>query len=318
MKIKSIVLPLVALTLASCGPGEDIDITIRTISPAGAPTLAFYDQGDNVDFATNSAPSNVLAEFQTNYYNAIIFDSVNALKSIKTHSLDFKLAKIITGGNFYLASIDKEEGQMPTAEDVVVSFGENLIPDLVYRKLCEHWGVVNQAHYVPSVSEALGVLKTGLYGGSPVDYVFIAQPALNAAIGDVSAATYGRVKVAKNIRSEWEAYSGQSAIPQAGLFLRLSQYDLDPASFHDYIDGIDARIEKAIDYPEVVKSIMDEYGDAQAQAARFGFNSNIMLTTQSAGANGFGLVRSTEEVSVNDFLTSLDLEIFDSSYFLDV
>ncbi|MDY0345629.1 MAG: hypothetical protein RBR44_03645, partial [Bacilli bacterium] len=159
MKIKSIILPFVALTLSACvGPLEDI--TIRTISPAGAPSLAFYNQGNNENFATNSTPSNVLAEFQTTYYNAIVFDSINALKSIKNNNLDFKLAKLITGGNFYLASINKDEGQMPSASDVVVSFGENLIPDLVYRKLSQYWDITNTPQYVPSVSEALGVLKT--------------------------------------------------------------------------------------------------------------------------------------------------------------
>ncbi|MFA5480979.1 MAG: hypothetical protein WC282_01145 [Bacilli bacterium] len=317
MKTRNIILPLVAALLASCGPSQQTDITIRALSPAGAPTLAFYDQGNNENFTTNTTPSNVLSEFQTNYYNAIVFDSINALKSIKNNGLDFKLARIITGGNFYLASIDKEVGAMPTSEDVVVSFGENLIPDLVYRKLCEYWGVENTAFYVPSVSEALGVLKNGLYSGDPVDFVFIAMPALNIALNDQAAATYGKVKVVKNIRAEWEQYSGQEAIPQAGLFFRTSQYNLNPSLFDDYVDAIDARIDVAIDNPSLVKTAMDEFGDAQAQAAKFGFNSNIMLTTQSDNANGFGLVRATETVAVNAFLESLGLAQFESSYFLN-
>lgn len=317
MKLKSIFLPLVAVALSACNNTYE-DIIIRTISPAGAPTLAFYDQGNNENFVTNSAPSNVLAEFQTNYYNAIVFDSINALKTIKNNSLDFKLAKLITGGNYYLASIDKEEGVMPTSGDVVVSFGEGLIPDLVYRKLSEYWQIDNTPYYVPSVSEALGVLKTGLYASQDVDFVFIAQPALNIALGDQAAATYGRVRVVKNIRSEWETYTGQTAIPQAGLFIRESHYQLNPTVFEDYVDEMVARIDVAIDEPSVVKAAMDEYGDAATQAGKFGFNSNIMLTTQSSGANGFGLVRGTESVDVNAFLDELGLEQFPASYFLDI
>ncbi|MFA5761965.1 MAG: hypothetical protein WCX85_00805 [Bacilli bacterium] len=317
MKIKSIILPFVALTLSACvGPLEDI--TIRTISPAGAPSLAFYNQGNNENFATNSTPSNVLAEFQTTYYNAIVFDSINALKSIKNNNLDFKLAKLITGGNFYLASINKDEGQMPSASDVVVSFGENLIPDLVYRKLSQYWDITNTPQYVPSVSEALGVLKTGVFGGDPVDFVFIAQPALNIALSDQTAATYGNVKVVKNIRQEWEEYTGQTAIPQAGLFVRNSHYELNPIVFENYVDDMVERIDIAIDDPLIAKAALDEFGDAQTQAGKFGFNSNIMLTTQASGANGFGLVRGTEEVDINEFLTTLELETFDNSYFLDL
>ncbi|MDD3207649.1 MAG: hypothetical protein GX816_00435 [Erysipelotrichia bacterium] len=317
MKIKSIILPLVALTLSSCANTPE-NITIRAISPAGAPALAFYDQGDNDNFVTNSAPSNVLAEFQTNYYNAIIFDSINALKSIKNNNLDFKLAKIITGGNFYLVSIDKEEGQMPTSEDKVVSFGEGLIPDLVYGELSEYWEIDNTPYYVPSVSEALGVLKTGKFSGEDVDFVFIAQPALNIAMNDQTATTYGKVKVVKNIRAEWQEMTGQTAIPQAGLFVRTSQYDLNPDAFVDYVDEMVERIDVAIDNPALAKEAMDAFGDVQAQAARFGFNSNIMLTTQSNGANGFGLVRGTESVDVNEFLETLGLDQFDDSYFLDL
>ncbi len=315
MKIKRIILPFVAITLSACG-GPIEEITIRTISPAGAPTLAFYDQGSNDNFETNSTPSNVLAELQTNFYNAVIFDSINALKSIKNNNLDFKLAKLITGGNFYLASIDKAEGEMPSADDVIVSFGENLIPDLVYLKLSEHWGIENTPFYVPSVSEALGVLKTGVYASKPVDYVFIAQPALNIALNDVNAATYGKVKVVKNIRAEWQEYTGQTAIPQAGLFIRASHYDLNPTIFEEYVEAMVERIDVAIDDPASAKAALDQFGDEQAQAAKFGFNSNIMLTTQSGGANGFGLVRGTEEVDVNEFLETLGLATFDDFYFL--
>ena len=317
MKINSIILPFAAITLSACG-GPVEEITIRTISPAGAPTLAFYDQGNNENFATNSTPSNVLAELQTNYYNAVVFDSINALKSIKNNDLDFKLAKLITGGNFYLASINKAEGEMPSADDVVVSFGENLIPDLVYRQLSEYWDIDNTPYYVPSVSEALGVLKTGVYASNPVDYVFIAQPALNIAINDQTAATFGNVKVVKNIRAEWEEYTGQTAIPQAGLFIRTSHYELNPTVFEDYIEAMVDRIDVAIDDPATAKAALDAFGDAQAQAAKFGFNSNIMLTTQSAGANGFGLVRGTEEVDINEFLETLGLATFDDSYFLNL
>lgn len=317
MKIKSILLPLVAIALSACNTQYE-DITIRTISPAGAPTLAFYDQGNNDNFVTNSTPSNVLAEFQTNFYNAIVFDSINALKSIKNNGLDFKLAKLITGGNYYLASIDKDEGVMPSETDVVVSFGEGLIPDLVYRKLSEYWQITNTPYYVPSVSEALAVLKTGVYASQNVDFVFIAQPALNTALGDQAAATYGRVRVVKNIRAEWETFTGQTAIPQAGLFIRNSHYQLNPVVFGDYVDDMLTRIDVAIDEPAVAKAAMDEYGDTPTQAAKFGFNSNIMLTTQSAGANGFGLVRGSEEVDVNAFLSELGLEQFADSYFLDL
>ncbi|MFA6780794.1 MAG: hypothetical protein WCR77_01175 [Bacilli bacterium] len=100
--------------------------------------------------------------------------------------------------------------------------------------------------------------------------------------------------------------------------MRNSHYELNPIVFENYVDDMVERIDIAIDDPLIAKAALDEFGDAQTQAGKFGFNSNIMLTTQASGANGFGLVRGTEEVDINEFLTTLELETFDNSYFLDL
>ncbi|MFA5283288.1 MAG: hypothetical protein WC366_02030 [Bacilli bacterium] len=303
--------------LTSCQSAGD-SFAVRTICPSGAPTIAFYDQGNNENFETNSSPNLVLAQFQTNYYNAIVFDSISGLQSIKQYDLSFKLAKIITGGNFYIASINKDEGTEPTADDVLVSFGEGLIPDLVYKKLYEHWGWQANTSYVKSVAEAQAILKTGKTSGNvDVDYVFIAQPALNAAMLDITAATYGKVKVFKNIREEWKTLTGQEAIPQAAMFYRYDDYQNHSREFDTYTLALENRIIQGITQPENVKNVMDEYSsDLTIQAQKFGFNSNIMLHTQKDGANGFGLVNPDISVDVNSFLTYLGLETYEASYFL--
>ena len=149
MKTKLILLPLIAIALASCGGSNQgstslIDITIKTISPAGAPALAFYDKGNDENFETNSTPTNVLAQFALNNYNAIVFDSVSGLRTIKKNGYGFRLAKYITGGNYYIASINKEATDVPQSTDKIVSFGENLLPDMVFKKLYSNWGWQSQ------------------------------------------------------------------------------------------------------------------------------------------------------------------------------
>lgn len=318
MKNKSLYLILSCVCLlVSCQTTSD-SLTIRTICPSGAPTIAFYDQGNNANFETNSSPNLVLAQFQTNYYNAIVFDSISGLQSIKQYNLSFKLAKVITGGNFYIASINKDEGEEPTVDDVIVSFGEGLIPDLVYKKLYEHWGWQASTSYVKSVAEAQAILKTGKTSGNiDVDYVFIAQPALNSAMLDTTAATYGKIKVFKNIREEWKTITGQEAIPQAAMFYRYDDYQNHLHEFDTYTLALENRIIQGITQPENVKNVMDEYSsNLTTQTQKFGFNSNIMLYTQKDGANGFGLVSPNVTVDVNAFLTSLSLETYEASYFL--
>ena len=93
--------------------------------------MGFYDQGANASFQTDSTPSNVGKQFLTNTYDAVIFDSINALKTISSKQAPFKLARFITGGNFYVVSYGKDPSAVPTKESTFVSFGEGLLPDTV-------------------------------------------------------------------------------------------------------------------------------------------------------------------------------------------
>lgn len=321
MTKRIIVLPIISIMLAGCSGNTPVE-NVKTICPTGAPALAFYDQGVNADFVTSSTPTNVLAELQKNDYDCVVFDSINGLKSIKKNSANYQLAKIITGGNFYLACIGKEadaEGNypLPTSDDVVVSFGQNLIPDLVYSRLCsEYWHIENNAKYVASVADALAVLVSGKYSGGDADYVFIAEPALTTAINKTDAATYGKVGVVKNIRSEWKAYSGQDGLAQAGIFVNKDSIVNKEAKLKEYMRSLESRIDIAIKNPTTVKATMDAHLTTAEQASRFGFNSNIVSKVQANNNNGFGLVSPSETIDVNAFLTSLGQETFGSEYFV--
>lgn len=320
-----ILLPLVALVTACDGAssigGDEAPLTF--ISPAGAPALAFYDQGSNANYITNSTATNVAAELQNNNYDIVIFDSISGLTSIKRNNLDFKLAQIITGGNFYLAGIDVADGAMPDENSYVVSFGENLIPDLVWQTLCnEYWHIDIETHYVGSNSDAQAVLASGLHNGNSVDYVFIAQPALYATMNNASAATYGKVSIIKNIREEWKQYSNQDGIPQAGVFVRSSVLESKPNNLKTFFSDLNTRLITAINDPQAVKDAMNVYSeDLVEQVNRFGFNANVMYNVQKDNANGFGMVAPSEVISVNDFIESLNNEaytVFDDSYFVTI
>lgn len=115
-------LPALAIALSGCSNTITPEADIKWVSPAGAPTLAFYDQGDNANFVTETTPTNVAAQLQKNEYDAVVFDSISGLKSVKAKNTNYVLAKLITGGNFYLVSIDKEEDAMPSECEVIVPF----------------------------------------------------------------------------------------------------------------------------------------------------------------------------------------------------
>lgn len=305
---------LLTMVLTACNtPTNTVENWQKAISPAGAPAIAFYDQAKTGKFETNATPANVLAQLQADNYGMVVFDFYNGLKSLKTNEGHYKLARIITGGNLYLVGINKTTE--PTAEDYIVSFGKNLLPDVVYREIYGD-AIADATHYVASVSDAQGVLVSGLHEGNEVDYVLIAQPALFAAKGNQSAATFGHLTVVSSLRAKWEEKTGQTAIPQAGLFINMNYYAGHRNYYEDQLALIDERIETAIDDPMTVKTTMDEHLSVDEQKTFFGFTSAIAYNVQKDDANGFALVASDEVISIPDFLTAINVTEDYSNYIL--
>ena len=321
---KIAILACIPLFAVSCSKKNASESEVKFITPTGAPALAFYDQGNNPNYTTNSTPTLVAAELQKNDYDVVVFDAVNGLKSIKKNEGNYQLAQVITGGNFYLACIGKDPDEsgnypMPAPEDKIVSFGEGLIPDLVYRKLAaDKWSISNTPTYVASVADAQTVLIEGQYGGDSVDYVFIAEPALTAAMINKDAATFGKVGVVKNIRSEWKALTGQDGLVQAGVFVNKDALSSKESKIKDFMKDLNDRLDTAINESEKAAASLDVFGDADAQKTKFGFASAIVKKVQANKKNGFGLVASDEEIDVNAFLTSLGQPTFDDSYFVNI
>ena len=190
------------------------DYALSIISPSGAPTIAFYDHVKEGVLTTNSVPANVGAQLQNDQYDAVVFDFYNGLKSIKNNNGDYKLARIITGGNFYLVGINKTT--KPTKDDYIVSFGKDLLPDLVYKSIYGQ-EISSNTKYVNGVQDIGGIMQSGLHQGNQVDYVLVAQPVLFAQMS--SSPIKEQLHVIDSLRDLWEEKTGQVAIPQAGLFI---------------------------------------------------------------------------------------------------
>lgn len=324
MTKKIVFLPLLTMLLTSCG--EPIENKIKVITPSGAPALAFYDQGNSEYLTIDSTPTNVAAQLQKNEYDAVVFDSVNGLKSLKKNNNNtYALARIITGGNFFLVAINKEvdpetgKVPMPKDGDKIVSFGEKLIPDLVYSKLSkDYWHIDNKPTYLSSVSDTSAVLASGKQGGEDVDYVFTAEPILTTVMNKQDANTYGKLTVVSNIREDWKTLTGQDALAQAGLFVKKELLETRKDELDDFMNDLDERLNNAVNKPEVVKATLDAYGTIQEQATRFGFNSNIIYNVQKDKANKIGIVTKEEKVDVNEFLTSLGQDTFEETYFVNL
>jgi ABC-type nitrate/sulfonate/bicarbonate transport system substrate-binding protein len=339
---KSILLlgPLAALTLVGCVSPEKAssevvsssstaeaasssssvdDYQVKYLSPVGAPAVAFYDQGANTNWTSTSDVTTIPAAFGTAGYDAVVFDGVTALKLNKAHAdYGFKLATWMTGGNFHLVSTKHTKTDAITKDSTFFSFGKGNLPDSVFLKLAKDawkWDFVD--NLAITYGNGVADVKTAMTGTDSYDYYFIAEPILTAV-----RSTGKTVNEIYNLRDEWKTYSGQSAIPQAGLFVRDSAYQAHQTVFSNFVKNVKTALDTAISTPDTVKTAMNSWNaDAKTQTARFGFTGDLVYNLQKDSKNAFGLVKSDEIASnvsfVNDFMTKMGLAVsFDASLFI--
>lgn len=292
-------------TLAGCGNSNNDSseqYKLSFITPTGAPTVAFYQAAVDGLLTTNDKPANVGAQLQNDQYDGVVFDFYNGLKSIKNNNGDYKLVRIITGGNFYLVGINKTEA--PSKDDYIVSFGENLLPDLVYKSIYGE-EIASATHYVNGVADCGGILESGLHNGNAVDYVLVAQPVLFAKLS--SSPIKDQLTVVHSLRDKWEEKTGQTAIPQAGLFLNKTKYEAHTSEFDGFLDEFEDAINTCIEDPQTMKTAIESLGDQQAQKDIFGYTAAVAYNVQKDNANGFALVSSEdhEKLNIQDFLDAL-------------
>lgn len=295
-----VILPilLIGLLVAACNNSNNANLSI--ISPSGAPALALYSFAINQQLSTNTVPSNVLAQLQSNNYDAVVFDFYNGLKSLKNNNGHYKLAKMLTGGNLYLVGINKdEEHKYPNKGDKVISFGENLIPDLVFKNLFGNSGV--NLSYVASTVETSGVLLQ-----ESADYVVVAEPSLSTVLSK-KPSSFKYTKV--SLREEWgNKYHIDPVIPQAGLFINMTNYEARKAEYTHLMTKINENIDLGINKPEQIKEEMNAKYSIEEQKSIFSFNSEIMYKVQSNKNNGFGLVDANYTIDIKDFLEKVGIQ----------
>lgn len=280
---------------------------LKIISPAGAPTLSLYTEVQNENFQTTSVPSEVMLAYKTSTsQDAVIFDGMNALKLAKAKqtAASWKLARWLTGGNFYIVSTKHTAEEGLVAGSTFLSFGKDLLPDTVFKKLSEErWNYTlgDNVNYLDGTAQVSAILGSDQYAS--YDYYFIAEPSLMAAKAKLKE-SHPDVTVNEiyNLRAEWKAYSGLSAIPQAALFVNESAYSQKEGQFEALLSQVDKNLEKAVTNPsEVVSEINSLEIDPDKQAAKLGYKAAVVSNLQSDGKNRFGIVKPGEISSNMDF-----------------
>ena len=256
---------------------------LTIVTPKGAPVLAFYDQIANENYTRVAADAINALWSGDQSPDIMTVDLSSGIKAV-ANGADYKLAAIVTFGNFYLASTGNDDNDTLDAGDRVVLFGpENALPGKIWHYLYgEEFddGLI----YVADAQAAAAALASGNDPeGNPVDYVYVAQPAMTGALKKNENA-----KVYKDIQAEYTAKSGLSMI-QAAVFIKN---DVDAAVGNAFLDHMDEAINAAVTDPELAAAGLSVYTGDEA-VAQYGFNPelvvNVLKQKSASGMNAMGL-----------------------------
>ena len=286
---KIITLLLAVLLLSACAgnkqePVEEVKVEDLTIvTPKGAPVLAFYDQISNENYTRVAADAINALWTGDNSPDVIVVDLSSGVNAIK-NGADYKLAAVITFGNFYLAATGNDEDETMNEGDTIVLFGtENMLPSKIWHYLYGNTYDETLKYEADAQTAAADLTKGADLEGTPVDYVFVAQPALFAALkNNENASLYA------DIQKEYKDKSGMDMI-QASVFIKNT---VPQATGEAFLSNLQASIEKAIYDPELVNEGLSVYQDDEA-TAQYGFNPKVVVNVfkmkNALGINAMGL-----------------------------
>lgn len=282
------------------------------LMPSGAPTLALYEEvalNNEVIVTTNT--NEVKDNFVANNYKYLIFDCINGITFQNQNKSNYEFVSLLTGGNFHLIGINKTLDDVPTNDDYIVGFGnENLIPNKVYTKLYQDAPMDNLFASVTDLSSYLKSIDAeGKVNNQQIDWIFIAQPSLfslRSSNSDFDNLVKNGVDI--NIKDKFKELYNVDYIPQAGLFVNKTYKENHQDEVDAFKNKVDQMLKDALNNPTKVKETMHSYSeDLQTQAARYGFNENIMFNLQNNSANQFGIVDPAVNFTIDDINSFLNI-----------
>ncbi|MBR1581525.1 MAG: hypothetical protein IJ656_00690 [Bacilli bacterium] len=278
-------LSLVAL-MVGCSKGNTTENKpLKIIAPVGAPAYAFYNEYNNENFETNAVPKNIIAQMTSSSENDIVvIDTTSGIQAIN-NGAPYKIASTITFGNFYIASTGNDENTTMEGDDKIILFGQGQTPDKIFHYL---YGSEFDANieYVAAASDAAACLVSGknVATGSSVDYVFLAQPALQVALSNQNAATYGKASIYESIQEKYEAKNEGKKMMQASVFVKNTA---NKESVNTFLGNLKTNITSLLETPALLSSTVGTL-ELDVQKTKFGAPAAVVQAVTTKG-NQLGL-----------------------------
>ena len=320
------ILPLIltALALSACsinnnksGGQGSADVfynpeMFSIVTPTGAPALAFYKYASYKNFETNSVPTNIVAMMSKGEKDVVVLPTNAGVQAIVNAKAEYKIAATITFGNFYIVSMNNDDNQTMDANDTILLFQKNNVPDKIFHYI--YGDVLDSAlHYVSAVSDAASAIIGGKFTDPDLgvelvpNYVLIAEPALTNVVSKKGDA----ISVHTNIQEEYKKKSNNAELFQASVFVKNS---LEYEKVRLFLNDLEKDINSAIADPSKMSTGMSKIEDA---ATVYGvapqMAENVLKKNNGMGL-GFKLARDNKE-AISTFLNIFNIKDIDEKVY---
>ena len=297
------------------------DIDFKILSPNGAPTGVFYPYFDNDKFESVDQPTLVSAQFlnPNKEYDVLVFDSLNGMNLIKNKGAKYKLARLLTKGNFFLMSLngDNDSDAPISASSNILSFGEGGTPDKIFKKLYPE--LTEQIDYVSGVEMVYDLVLSNehMYQGKQIDYVLLAEPYVSRIMENTTSKDYNPslMNYKYNLQEKWYETTGMEGFPQAGLFISDDLYTTNPTKVDAFLNDIEMTLDYLVSDYTNAESYYQNFGDQSKQAEKLGLSYSDLTYTQKEGKNLIGYAKN--EPDIKQYYEIMDLGEVDETLFID-
>ena len=229
---KILMVLLASLLLTGCSTKKPEVNTLKVLVPAGATTIGFLDlfEDENVIIDVVDGSDVLAASFAKSDYDIIVAPVNLGSKLAINEQTDFKLAGVLSWGNLFILTNDKES--LNDSNQNIALFGEKTVPDLVYNEVNDILNIANEVVYYPSVAEAQAALLSG-----KVQSALIAQPAASATVAKGKELGLD-LSIVFDLQDAWNQKHNNNGYPQAAIFVNGKTYENKQLEIDSVIDTI--------------------------------------------------------------------------------
>ncbi|MBO4668292.1 MAG: hypothetical protein J5666_09265, partial [Bacilli bacterium] len=244
-----------------------------------------------------SQANNVIAYLTSASSKDIVVAPTNAgIQAIVNKGANFKVAAVITFGNFFVVSTGRDQDSEMNSGDKILAFQENGVAGLLFKYLYGDLGLdVTYLADVQAVRTEILTSETNKY-----DYVFLAQPVVNAILSQKSG--YG---IYTNSQMDYTRKTNGLSITQAAIFVNNNA---DQAKVDLFLKMIKKEIEELKEDPSILSLKTQDVSDEAFASKVAGTKTLITKLISNQNQIGIGFEYAYEyKESIDSFINTLGL-----------